>query len=73
MLDDLARHSADVDALRDRLPDVLDLLSGVTRVIDAESRGHRSTSDLPGLIELRAILNSRSRSIGGSGSRRACG
>jgi hypothetical protein len=43
MLDDLARHSADVDALRDRLPYVLDLLSGVTRVIDAESRGHRST------------------------------
>jgi hypothetical protein len=42
MLDDLARHSADVDALRDRLPYVLDLLSGVTRVIDAESRGHRS-------------------------------
>jgi len=43
MLDDLARHSADVDALRDRLPYVLDLLSGVTRVIDAESRGRRST------------------------------
>jgi hypothetical protein len=42
MLDDLARHSPDVDALRDRLPYVLDLLSGVTGVIDAESRGHRS-------------------------------
>jgi hypothetical protein len=41
MLDDLARHSADLEALRDRLPYVLDLLSGVTRVIDTESRGHR--------------------------------
>jgi hypothetical protein len=42
MLDDLARHSADVDALRDRLPYVLDLLSGVTRMIDTESRGRRT-------------------------------
>jgi len=44
MLDDLARHSADVDALRDRLPYALDLLSGVTRMIDTESRGHRTTA-----------------------------
>jgi hypothetical protein len=42
MLDDLARHSADVGALRDRLPYVLDLLSGVTRSIHAESRGRRT-------------------------------
>jgi hypothetical protein len=42
MLDDLARHSADLDALRDRLPYVLDLLSGVTRSIDAENKGRRT-------------------------------
>jgi hypothetical protein len=42
MLDDLGRYSADLDALRDRLPYVLDLLSGVTRSIDAESKGRRT-------------------------------
>jgi hypothetical protein len=42
MLDDLARHSSDIGALRDRLPYVLDLLSGVTRTIHAESRGRRT-------------------------------
>jgi hypothetical protein len=42
MLDDLARHSADFDALRDRLLYVLDLVSGVTRSIGAESKGRRT-------------------------------
>ena len=41
MLDDLARHSHDTTDFRDRLPYVLDLLAGVTRTIDTESRGHR--------------------------------
>jgi hypothetical protein len=39
MLDDLGRHSLDLEALRDRLPYVLDLLAGVRRTIRAESRG----------------------------------
>jgi uncharacterized protein YukE len=42
MLDDLARHAANTGALRDRLPYVLDLLSGVTRTIEAERKGHRT-------------------------------
>jgi hypothetical protein len=41
MLTDLARHSHDTTDLRDRLPYVLDLLAGVSRTVDTESRGHR--------------------------------
>jgi hypothetical protein len=42
MLDDLARHTLDSVAFRDRIPYVLDLLAGVTRTIHAESSGHRT-------------------------------
>lgn len=42
MLDDLARHSANTIAFRDRIPYVLDLLAGVTRTISRESSGHRT-------------------------------
>jgi hypothetical protein len=42
MLDDLERHSFDTTEFRDRIPYVLDLLAGVTRTIDDESRGHRT-------------------------------
>lgn len=42
MLDDLARHSHDPVAFRDRVPYVLDLLAGVTRTTHAESSGHRT-------------------------------
>lgn len=42
MLDDLSQHSHDSVAFRDRIPYVLDLLAGVTRTIDAESRGSRT-------------------------------
>ena len=43
MLDDLNRHVDDEVAFRDRLPYVLDLLAGVTRCIDSESKGHRTS------------------------------
>lgn len=42
MLDDLGRHADDEVCFRDRLPYVLDLLAGVTRCINDESKGHRS-------------------------------
>jgi hypothetical protein len=42
MLDDLERHNNDTTDFRDRLPFVLDLLAGITRMIDTESRGHRT-------------------------------
>jgi hypothetical protein len=42
MLDDLESHKYDKTAFRDRLPYVLDLLAGVTRMIESESRGHRT-------------------------------
>ncbi|GLX09427.1 hypothetical protein [Microbispora sp. NBRC 16548] len=42
MLDDLKIHTQDEVAFRDRLPYVLDLLAGVTRSIDDESKGQRS-------------------------------
>jgi hypothetical protein len=42
MLDDLERHRNDMTAFSDRLPYVLDLLAGVTRMIGAESSGHRT-------------------------------
>jgi hypothetical protein len=43
MLDDLSRHADDEVDFRDRLPYVLDLLAGVTRCIDSESKGRRTT------------------------------
>jgi len=43
MLADLNRHADDEVDFRDRLPYVLDLLAGVTRCIDSESKGHRTT------------------------------
>jgi hypothetical protein len=43
MLDDLSHHEDDEVAFRDRLPYVLDLLAGVTRCIDSESKGSRTT------------------------------
>ena len=42
MLDDLSRHADDEVAFRDRLPYVLDLLAGVTRCVNDESKGHRT-------------------------------
>jgi hypothetical protein len=42
MLHDLAGHGADSVDFRDRIPYVLDLLAGVTRTLDAESRGDRT-------------------------------
>ena len=42
MLGDLIRHAHDTVALRDRIPYVLDLLAGVTRSIDVESKGQRT-------------------------------
>jgi hypothetical protein len=42
MLDDLVRHAHDTVALRDRIPYVLDLMDGVTRTINAESKGCRT-------------------------------
>jgi hypothetical protein len=42
MLDNLERQSHDTTDFRDRLPYVLDLLAGVTRTIDTESRGQRT-------------------------------
>lgn len=43
MLDDLSGHAEDEIAFRDRLPYVLDLLAGVTRCIDSESKGLRNS------------------------------
>lgn len=43
MLDDLSRHADDEVAFQDRMPYVLDLLAGVTRCIDSESKGNRTT------------------------------
>ena len=43
MLAELSRHAGDEVDFRDRLPYVLDLLAGVTRCIDSESKGHRTT------------------------------
>lgn len=43
MLDDLSRHADDEVAFRDRLPYVLDLLAGITRCINDESKGHRTS------------------------------
>jgi hypothetical protein len=43
MLDDLSRHADDEVGFRDRLPYVLDLLAGVTRCINDESKGYRSS------------------------------
>lgn len=43
MLDDLNQHAKDEVAFQDRLPYVLDLLLGVTRSINEESRGHRTS------------------------------
>jgi hypothetical protein len=43
MLDDLSCHADDEVAFRDRLPYVLDLLAGVTRCIETESKGSRTT------------------------------
>jgi hypothetical protein len=42
LLDHLAGHAHDTVALRDHLPYVLDLLAGVTRMIDSESKGRRT-------------------------------
>jgi hypothetical protein len=42
MLDDLSRREDDEVAFQDRLPYVLDLLAGVTRCINDESRGHKT-------------------------------
>jgi hypothetical protein len=42
MLDDLQGHTLSSIAFHDRIPYVLDLLAGVTRTIDDESRGHRT-------------------------------
>lgn len=43
MLDDLSCHADDEVAFRDRLPYVLDLLAGITRCINDESKGHRTS------------------------------
>ena len=42
MPEDLSRHADDEVAFRDRLPYVLDLLAGVTRCINSESKGSRT-------------------------------
>ena len=42
MLADLGRWVGSIVGFRDRLPYVLDLLAGITRTIDDESRGHRT-------------------------------
>lgn len=42
MLTDLIRHGTDSVGFRDRLPYVLELLAGVSRAIDEESRGART-------------------------------
>jgi len=42
MMDDLTNHVEDEIAFRDRLPYVLDLLAGVTRRINEESKGRRT-------------------------------
>jgi hypothetical protein len=44
MLADLSSHADDDTDFRDRLPYVLDLLAGVTRCINDESKGHRSSA-----------------------------
>jgi hypothetical protein len=43
MMVDLERYVDDDVGFEDRLPYVLDLLAGITRSIDEETRGHRST------------------------------
>lgn len=70
MLTDLIEHGLDPVAFRDRLPYVLDLLAGVGRLIDEESKGLRTRAfsewwgePIPRRVELTALCHAELKAL----------